>query len=419
MIDNWNYNTYSILIMFCIFFSMFFSALETAIVSSRRISLETLSIDGKKSAKNSLKILDNMEKALSMVLIGNNISNICATVFITFIVTRALHFNDTELLAVTLLQTVFFLIFCEITPKIVSKAKAENFLMLFSIPTLSLIWIMTPIINLSLFMSELITRRLNFSSSSKDPVKTRDDIDTLFQIGHKEGIIDEERQEYVREILSFKNTLAYEVMTPAIDIISLEISDSIKEAVNLISKTKFSRIPVYEENDNEFIGYIHYRDIIVSKPESIREILIKPDFVPETKNIFEIFNDMHKNRTPLLFVTNEYGDITGLLTFEDIAEEIVGDIQTNDHPAEKYISQVSDRKFSLSGRMDIDYFQRYFSIPVQKHHFETLAGFVISLAGKSPETGDRFRYGDYDFIIEEVKGRSVDKIQLILPSRKK
>jgi CBS domain containing-hemolysin-like protein len=143
---------------------MFFSALETAIVSSRRISLETLSIDGKKSAKNSLKILDNMEKALSMVLIGNNISNICATVFITFIVTRALHFNDTELLAVTLLQTVFFLIFCEITPKIVSKAKAENFLMLFSIPTLSLIWIMTPIINLSLFMSELITRRLNFSS---------------------------------------------------------------------------------------------------------------------------------------------------------------------------------------------------------------------------------------------------------------
>jgi putative hemolysin len=208
-------------------------------------------------------------------------------------------------------------------------------------------------------------------------------------------------------------------MTPAIDIISLEISDSIKEAVNLISKTKFSRIPVYEENDNEFIGYIHYRDIIVSKPESIREILIKPDFVPETKNIFEIFNDMHKNRTPLLFVTNEYGDITGLLTFEDIAEEIVGDIQTNDHPAEKYISQVSDRKFSLSGRMDIDYFQRYFSIPVQKHHFETLAGFVISLAGKIPETGDRFRYGDYDFIIEEVKGRSVDKIQLILPSRKK
>lgn len=398
---------------------MFFSALETAIVSSRRIALETLSLSGKKSAKNSLKILDNMEKALSMVLIGNNIANICATAFITFIVTKAMQFNDTELLAVTLLQTVFFLIFCEITPKIVSKAKAENFLMFLSIPALVLIWIMTPLINFSLFISELITGRMHISRSAKDPVNTRDDIDTLFQIGHKEGAIDEESQEYVREILSFKNTLAYEVMTPAIDIVSLEINDSIKEAVNLIARTKFSRIPVYEENEDEFIGYIHYRDIIVSKPESIKEILIKPAFIPETKNIFEIFKDMHKNRAPLLFVTDEYGDITGLLTFEDIAEEIVGDIQTNDHPAEKFISRISDRKYILSGRMDIDYFQRYFSIPVQKRHFETLAGFIISLAGKIPETGDRIRYGDYDFIIEEIKGRFVDKIQLILPPRKK
>lgn len=419
MIDTWNYNTYSIMILVCIFFSMFFSALETAIVSSRRISIETLSLNGKQSAKNSLKVLDNMEKALSMVLIGNNIVNICATAFVTFIVTRALKYNDTQLLAVTLVQTVFFLIFCEITPKIVSKAKAENFLMLFSIPALSLMWIMTPVINFSLFISEIITGKLNLSNTSKDPVKSRDDIDTLFQIGHKEGVIDEERQEYVREILSFKNTLAYEVMTPVIDVVSLEISDSIKEAVNVIANTKFSRIPIYEENEDEFIGYIHYRDIIVLKPESIRDILIKPDFVPETKNIFEIFNDMHKNRTPLLFVTDEYGDITGILTFEDIAEEIVGDIQTNDHPAEKFVSQVSDRKYILSGRMDIDYFQRYFSIPVRKHHFETLAGFVISLAGKIPEAGDRLKYGDYYFIIEEIKGRSIDKIQLILPSLKK
>lgn len=414
-----NYSIYSILILFCILLSMFFSALETAIVSSRKISLETLSINGKRSAKNSLKILDNMEKALSMVLIGNNIANICATAFITYIVTRALKFNDTELLAVTLIQTVFFLIFCEITPKIVSKAKAENFLMLLSIPALILIWMMTPLINFSLFISKMITGKMYLTRSSKDPVTSRDDIDTLFQIGHKEGAIDEERQEYVREILSFKNTQAYEVMTPAIDIVSLEITDSIKDAVNLIARTKFSRIPVYEENEDEFIGYIHYRDIIVLKPESIKEILIKPAFIPETKNIFEIYKDMHKNRTPLLFVADEYGDITGLLTFEDIAEEIVGDIQTNDHPAEKFISQISDRKYMLSGKMDIDYFQRYFSIPVQKKHFETLAGFIISLAGKIPEAGERIKYGDYDFIIEEIKGRHVDKIQLNLPARKK
>lgn len=414
-----NYNFYLILICICIVFSAFFSALETAIVSSRRLSIETLSINGKKSAKNALKILDNVDKALSMVLIGNNIANIFSTVFLTFIVTKALRFNDTKLLAVTLVQTVFFLVFCEITPKIFSKAKAENFLMFFSLPSLMLIWLMTPLVNVSLFLTEFITGNMKFTRSSKDPVSTRDDIDTFFQIGHKEGVIDEDRQEYVREILSFKNTMAYEVMTPAIDIVSLEISDSIKDAVNLIAKTKFSRIPVYEENEDEFIGYIHFRDLIVTKPESLRDILIKTAFIPETKNIFDIYNDMHKNRTPLLFVCDEYGDITGIITFEDIAEEIVGDIQTNDHPAEKFITQVSERKFILSGRMDIDYFQRYFSIPVQKKHFETLAGFLISLAGRIPEAGDRIRYKNYEFIIEEVKERSIDSIQLLIPQLKK
>ncbi|HPJ34484.1 MAG TPA: hemolysin family protein [Spirochaetota bacterium] len=419
MTDIGNYNNYTMLIAVCILFSMFFSALETALVSSRRLSLETMSSGGKKSAARSLKILDNMEKALSMVLISNNIANICSTAFITFIVTRALKFNDTELLAVTLTQTVFFLVFCEITPKMISKAKAESFLMFFSMPVLGLIWLMTPLINLSLFLSEQITGRMNFSNTAKDTVRTRDDIDTFFQIGQKEGVIDEERQEYVKEILSFKNSIAYEVMTPAIDIVSLKSDTSIKDAVTLISNTKFSRIPIFEDNEDEFIGYIHYRDIIVARPKTIMDILIEPLFIPETKNIFEIYNDMHKNQSPLLFVTDEYGDITGLLTFEDIAEEIVGDIQTDDHPAEKFITRVTDRKFILSGRMDIDYFQRYFSIPVQKHHFETLSGFIISLAGKIPDEGERIKYNSCDFIIEEKRGRIVDKIQLLLPPKTK
>ncbi len=419
MTDTGIYYIYNILIFICILSSMFFSGLETAIVSSRRLALETLSISGRKSASRSLTILDNMDKALSMVLIGNNIANICSTAFITFIVTKALHFNDTELLAVTLTQTVFFLLACEITPKMISKSKAEKFLMFFSIPTLFLMKVLTPLIKSSLYLSEKLTGRFNISHTEKGPVKTRDDIDTFFQIGLKEGVIDEEREEYIREILSFKNTMAHEVMTPAVDIVSIALTDSIKDIVNLITKTKFSRIPVYEENEDEFIGYIHYKDIIVSKPESLKEILIKPEFIPETKNIFEIYKDMHKNRTPLLFVIDEYGDITGLLTFEDIVEEIVGDIQTDDHPAEKFITKISDRKYILSGRMDIDYFQRYFSILVQKRHFETLSGFVMNLSGKIPETGDRIKYGDYEFIIEEMRGRTVDSIQLLLPVKRK
>jgi putative hemolysin len=414
-----NYFIYNILVLLFILTSIFFSALETAIIASRRLSLETLSNSGKKSAVRSLYIIDNIDTALTMVLIGNNISNICATAFITFVVTKALHFDDSMLLGVTLVQTVFFLVFCEITPKIVAKSKAEKFLMIVSSLAIFLMKIMTPIIKVSLFFTRFIAGGIMSVNVTKDPVKSRDDIDAFFQIGKNEGVIDEDRHEYLEEILSFKHTLAYEVMTPIIDVISVGVNTSIRELVNLIASKKFSRIPVYEGEEDNFIGYVYYKDIVLSKPDSIKDIILPPVFIPETKNIFEIFKDIQKKRHPFYFVVNEYGDTTGILTFEDIAEEIVGDIQTDDHPEEKYISQVSDRKFILSGRMDIDYFQRYFSLKIEKHHFETLAGFLLSLFGKIPATGERIKYGDCEFIIDKMTGRTIEWVQFILPPKDK
>jgi len=164
-----NYFIYNILVLLFILTSIFFSALETAIIASRRLSLETLSNSGKKSAMRSLYIIDNIDTALTMVLIGNNISNICATAFITFVVTKALHFDDSMLLGVTLVQTVFFLVFCEITPKIVAKSKAEKFLMLVSSLAIFLMKTMTPIIKVSLFFTRFIAGGIMSVNVAKIP----------------------------------------------------------------------------------------------------------------------------------------------------------------------------------------------------------------------------------------------------------
>jgi len=399
--------------------SAFFSCIETAIISSRRISIETLSKRGSKSAIRSLYILDNLEDAIGMVLIGNNISNIGATAFITYIVTKVFLYNDKQLLLITVIQTMFILLFCEIGPKIISKGNSESFLKFFSLPIFYLMKLFKPLIRFALLFSETITGIFKIKPGEISPIKSRDDIATFISIGRKEGIIDEEKNLYLSEILSFKNAHAYEIMIPAVDIVSVDINESYKNLISVIEKTRFSRIPVYKTKEDNFIGYIYYRDLLKNPDSKIEEILIEPAYIPETKNVFEIYNKMQKERIPLLFVIDEYGNTSGMLTFEDIAEEIVGEIQTDDHPAEKIITKVNEKKYILSGRLDIDYFQRYFNIAINKKHFETLSGFIMSLTGDIPEKGDHVKFREYDFIIEETGLRTIDKVLFIMPKNKK
>lgn len=412
---------YIIFYTFIVFFtimSAFFSCIETAIVSTRRISIETLSTKGNKSAMRSLEVLNNLEDALGMVLIGNNISNIGAAAFITFIATKAYLYNDTQVFLVTIIQTIFFLLFCEILPKIISKANSESILMFFSLPIVYLIKIFKPLIRISLFFSGKITEFFNIRQGEVSPIKSRDDIATFISIGHKEGIIDHAKTLYLSEILSFRNSQAYEIMIPFVDIISISEDDTYRNAVAIIEKTKFSRIPVYKNKEDNLTGYIYYRDLLKNPGAKIEDIIIEPVFVPETKSVIDIYNFMQREKVPLLFVTDEYGKISGMLTFEDIAEEIVGEIQTDDHPMEKTIIRLNERKYILSGRLDIDYFQRYFNINISKKHFETLAGFIMSICGRIPDKGDHIKYYGHEFIIEETGNRTIEKVIFIIPKKK-
>lgn len=413
------YMFYHFMIAICIVFSAFFSATETAILSARRLSIETMGNRGHKAARRSIYILDNLEEAIGMVLIGNNIVNISSAAFITYILTMAYNLNDTLLIAATVLQTIFFLFVCEIVPKLFSKSKAESFLMFFSLPVIFFMKILGPLSKVSLYFTEYLKHSFNIDSSQTGFLNTREDIATFFSIGHKEGIIDSDNRSYISEFLSFRDSQAYEIMIPFSDLLSIESGSTVRELVSLIEKSKFSRIPVYENKKENITGYVYYRDILKGNFERISDILHKPVFIPETRNILDIYNDMSRRKIPMVFVVNEYGETTGFITFEDIAEEIVGDIDTSDHPAEDSIVMITERKYLLSGRLDIDYFIRYFGIDIRKRHFETLAGFLMSINGIIPEKGDHIQYDGYEFIIDETGSRTIDKVTMILPALKK
>ncbi|MCL1833492.1 MAG: hemolysin family protein [Leptospirales bacterium] len=410
---------YKVVIVIFVILSASFSCFETAIISSKRITIETLSKGGSRRAFWSLKILDNIDDAIGMVLICSNICTIGAAAFITYLITKIYFYNDTQLFAATVVQTIFFLIFCEITPKIISRANSEKLLLLFSLPILVLMKIFKPLISFALFFSSGITKLFKIESGEVSSIGSRDDIADIISIGKKDGVIDEEENIYLSEILSFKNAKAFEIMIPTVDIISVDINDSYKNIISVIERTRFSKLPVYRNREDNFVGYIYYRDILKNPGSKIEEIIIEPVFIPETKNILDFYNMMHRSRIPLVFVVDEYGNTTGMVTFEDIAEEIVGEIQTGDHPSEEHITKINEKKYILSGRLDIDYFQRYFKIEIQKLHFETLGGFIMSLTGDIPDKGDHVKYRDNEFVIEEVGVRTIEKVLLILPKKKK
>jgi len=412
----------NILIVFFTLLSAFFSGVETTIVSSNKLKIDNLASGGLRSARRAQRILENTDSAIGMVLIGNNIANITATALITFVLTKAFFVKENELFLLTTGQALIFLLFCEIVPKLVSKAKPESILMGLSMPIMFLMIFLKPLIFLSLKISDFFKKRSGSADGKKMSfISSKDDIATYFSIGKKEGLIDEERQYYIYEILEFKNNMASEIMTPLVDIVSININSDVKDLLTLIEKTKFSRIPVYENKRENIIGYVNYKYLLKSKLKTnidLKDLIISPTFIPTTKNVFELYGEMHSNRTPFLFVVNEYGDIVGILTFEDIAEEIVGEIQTDDHPDENLITKISERKYDLSGRLDIDYFQRYFSIKIVKRNFETVGGFITFLHGNIPEVGDKVKYGDIEFVVTESGKRTVDRAMLYIAKRK-
>ncbi len=414
------YQAYITLIGIMMFLSFFFSGTETALLTSNRFYLDSLSKTGNRRAKLSLKIVDNIEDAMGMILIGNNIVNISSAAFITYIATTAFMLQELGMLVVTAVQTLLFLIVCEVTPKIVARARAETFLMIFSYPIKILTVIMRPAVRFSLLFSTALKSVLGITDSDRSSIRSREEIDLLFKIGEEEGVINVEHHEYVSEILSFRGMTAREIMTPTIDIVSIELEAGLRELADLIVRTRFSRIPVHSGRVDNLIGYVFYRDILKHRSaRRIADVMNKVHYVPTTKRIVDLYNEMVENLIPMVFIVDEHGAVVGMVTHEDIAEEVVGEIQTRDQSEEELVVELGRGKFLLSGKMDIEYFMRSFNIHIDKKGFETLAGFIEYRLGRIPKKGDRLDHERYTFIIDEATDRSIEKVIVQTLKKKK
>lgn len=409
------YLSYEIFIFAFIVLSAFFSGTETAIISVNRMKIKLLADKGDHKAARVLKIVNNIENAVGMTLVGNNIVNVSSAAFITFIATKMYMVDETSLYVITILQTIFFLVFCEILPKLVARSKPDAILMFFSRPVELLIWLFMPALKFSLAITEWIKMALHIKSMEASFVRSRDEIGTLFKLGVSEGVIEQSHNEFIRDILRLHEITVIEVMTPIIEIVSIDMKSSIRQLVTIIESTRFSRIPVYNNRVDDIAGYVYYRDIMNRKRiQSIEAILYKPYFVPATKRIDDLFIEMQKEKLNMVFVVNEFGGVEGLVTIEDIIEEIVGEIHTRDHPDHVLIDKINKRKFILRGNVDIDFFNREFGFSIQKKGYETIAGYLSYHLGRIPVKGDRLKEDGFSLLVEESNARSVEKVILSL-----
>lgn len=412
-------SSYVISILICLVLSAYFSASETALTSLSELKVKHMIQDlGENGKKLELWLL-HPNKVLYTLLIGNNVVNILSSVLAADWAYKV--FKNSSIALVTGVMTILIIFFGEIIPKTFAKYNAEKF-SLFTMNILKIFFILfypfSYTINIIVkFLIVLFGGKLEHDG----PKITEDELEFLISIGEKEGVLENQKKEMLHNIFEISETYVKEVMVPLNDVTMIEINTPLNEIINIIAKTEYSRIPVYEDNLDNVTGILYSKDIIkfINKGLeglNIKNILKKPYFVPSTKRIDDLLREFQINRIHLALVVDEYGSIAGLVTLEDILEEIVGEIRDEyDKEEEEDIKQINENEYIITGRLNIDDFCEIFGVEKKPamDEYETVSGLIYDIADKIPEVGEEYIYDGYKLIIVEKDGRKLKKIKLI------
>ena len=384
-----------IIIVILIGFSAYFSATETAFTSVNRIRMKNLASDGDRKAEKVLTLSEKFDKLLTTILIGNNIVNIWMTAIATTICIRLYGSHGATIATIAI--TVIVLIFGEITPKNVAKEKSEDFSM-FSAPFIgALTWIMTPITFIFSKWKQFISKLFHLS---EEETITDDEILTMVEEAETGGAIDENRSELIQNAIEFDELTAEDVMTPRPDMVAVDTDITNEELAQLFRDTGFTRLPVYEEEIDHIIGVINQKDFhnhIVGTDKKITDFIIPVVFVAETIKIFDLLRKMQQLKTHMAIVIDEYGGTEGLVTMEDIIEELVGEIyDEHDVVINKEILPLQNGSYRVQASANVEKIFNYLDIDEEIQEVNTINGWVAMNLDRLPKRDDRFetRLGD-------------------------
>lgn len=404
----------SIILTFFLF-SAFFSGSETGLVSCNRIKIIHMAKGGDNRAKKLEKLLDNPNRFLAIALVGNNICNVSAAILLKYLIETQFGIeNEWESsLYSTIILTPSILIFGEIIPKAVFHKNATSISLRIHRYFHFFYYLFFPLIYITIVPLNWVLRKMNLYSEEDKILGNREEIKDIFELSSTEGAVEKMEGKLINSILKYENTRAREIMTPLIDVKSIDSNKTVVEAIEYFMQTKFSRLPVYEERVDNIIGYINGVDLIYGQTHNrIKDFIWDGYFVPETKKINELLAEMQQRHIPLIFVVDEHGGTSGMITNEDIAEEIVGDFLDKEEEEKDYIVQKKGNEMIAPGALDIDDVNEWYKLGIEKEGFETLGGFICYKLGKIPKVGEQFEFNKHLYTVEEATDKSVEAVRI-------
>ena len=399
--------------------SAFFSSAETAYTTINRIRLRTLIEEGNTAAKRVERIIHNPGKMLSAILIGNNIVNLSASSLMTIFSTNV--FGSRSVGAATGVLTLLVLIFGEISPKTMASVHAERIALLYSVPVSALIWLLTPVIFIVNFLSRGLMLLLRIDPDKKNGNFTTNELRTIMEVSHEEGVLENEEKVMINNVFDFGDTQAKDIMIPRADMVFANIDDSYDDLLEIFKKEMFTRLPVYENTTDNVIGIINMKDLLLHEgPKEdfhIRNILREAHFTYEYKKISELMLEMKDYSVNFTIVLDEYGSTAGLITFEDLLEEIVGEIRDEyDSAEEELIQQVSPNEYIIEGSMKLDDINDALELSLDSEDYDSIGGLIIELLDHLPQVGESVTTADgIRLVVDSLDKNRIEKVHMYLP----
>ncbi len=426
---------YILVIFIMILFSAFFSASEISFNASNKMRLKKSAEAGSKTAALAYKISENFTSALSAILIGNNLANIAASTAATVITMTLLlrvgsaGSDSLASLIATLVMTFIILIFGEIVPKIIAKNNADTTVLWFAYPIRILTYILYPIVWLVMGLVKLLSKIWG-KDNDEGPTVTEEELSSIIDTVEEEGVIDEDQSDLLQSTLEFRDTTVEEIMTPRIDMLAFDILDTPDEIHKIIEGSHFSRIPVYEDSIDNIIGILYlnhyYRraiDTPVLSTDAIRSLLMEPCFLHKTMKLPAALTILREKKTHIAIIVDEFGGTLGIVTMEDILEELVGDIWDESDEIVPEFVKTGENTYEVSGDMNIDDF--FSEIEYEPRDFEceytTMGGWAIERLDADPHVGDSFTDEDETHtmvvVVSEMDDMRVTKLTILVKPR--
>lgn len=400
-----------------IFLSGFFSSAETALTTVNRVRMRSLAEEGDKRAVTVNKILDQYSKMLSAILIGNNIVNLSASALAT---TLAMKIHLAVGIATGIL-TIVVLLCGEIVPKTWAMLSNERLALMYSGIIYGLMQFLTPVIFIVDKMSQGILKLLHIDSTKKVNTMTENELKTYVDVSHEDGVIETEEREMIYNVFDFSDAVAKDIMIPRINMVTVSVDDSYDKVLSVFRESMYTRLPVYQDDKDNIIGLINIKDFILRENEEnfrVQNILRDAHYTYEFKKVADLLLEIREKTTYMTFVLNEYGATVGMLTLEDLLEEIVGEIRDEyDEDEEELIQEIDERTYLVEASMKLDDINDALDIELESEDYDSIGGILIEYLNRLPEDNEEVTLENgMKLKVQGIEQNRISKVVLMLPA---